>query len=119
MTSLATETFGIPLAYVIVTALALWAVISARGNYAVKALVICSSLVFGVLLWFSLTDLQGFVGNFTATVTHQDGTAEQMPVGSVVVATGYREFDATRIERLGYGKHLDVITSFELELEHV
>jgi heterodisulfide reductase subunit A len=32
-----------------------------------------------------------------------------------VVCTGYREFDASRIERLGYGKHLDVITSFELE----
>ncbi len=63
----------------------------------------------------TLTDLQGFVGNFTATVTHQDGRGTQLPVGSVVVCTGYREFDATRIERLGYGKHLDVITSFELE----
>ncbi len=63
----------------------------------------------------TLTDLQGFVGNFTATVTHQGGTETEIPVGGVVVCTGYREFDATRIERLGYGKHLDVITSFEFE----
>lgn len=60
MTSLATETVGIPLAYVIVTSLVLWAVIAARGNWAVKTLVICASLLFGILLWFSLTDIQGW-----------------------------------------------------------
>ena len=57
---MATDNFGIPLAYVIVTALVLWAVIASRGNWAAKALAICCSLLFGILLWFSLTDLQGW-----------------------------------------------------------
>ena len=68
-----------------------------------------------VLLRSTLTGLDGFVGNFEATVSETRGENRVLAVGSVVVCTGYREFDASRIERLGYGKHQDVITSFELE----
>lgn len=68
-----------------------------------------------VLLGARLTDLQGFVGNFKATIKLPDIPDSVLEVGAVVVCTGYQEFDATRIERLGYGKHHDVITSFELE----
>ena len=39
----------------------------------------------------------------------------ELEVGSVVVCTGYKEFDATRIQQYGYGRLPDVITSFELE----
>ncbi|RKZ19392.1 hypothetical protein DRQ50_02150 [bacterium] len=88
---------------------------SARDILAEKIILAESNPRIDVQLRSTLTDLQGFVGNFQATVTHQDGAAQQLDVGSVVVCTGYREFDASRIERLGYGKHLDVITSFELE----
>lgn len=68
-----------------------------------------------VLLRSRMTELQGFVGNFTATISHQSGMETQLEVGSVIVCTGYQEFDATRVERLGYGRYRDVITSFELE----
>lgn len=60
MTSLAIDTFGIPLAYVIVAALLLWAVITARGSWLLKAVLIAATLLFGVALWHSLTDLQGW-----------------------------------------------------------
>ena len=38
-----------------------------------------------------------------------------MEIGNVVVCTGYKEFDASRIIHYGYGKLPNVITSFELE----
>ncbi len=46
-----------------------------------------------------------------------DGAEEerQVDVGSVIVCTGYREFDAARATHLGYGKLPNVITSFEFE----
>jgi heterodisulfide reductase subunit A len=36
-------------------------------------------------------------------------------VGNIVVATGFKVFDATKAERFGYGKYHNVITSLELE----
>jgi len=68
-----------------------------------------------VLLNTRLTELKGFVGNFTATVEDDTGLAGDRAVGGVVVCTGYRPFDAGRIGSLGYGRLPDVITSFELE----
>ncbi len=40
---------------------------------------------------------------------------ETIEVGAIIVATGFRPFDATIIEELGYGENPDVITSVELE----
>lgn len=36
-------------------------------------------------------------------------------VGNIVVATGYKPFDAARIEQFGYGKFPNVLTSLEFE----
>jgi len=72
-------------------------------------------------------DLTGFMGNFTAkiqkngkqiNVKNQSKTSDsttEVNIGSVVVCTGYKEFDASRITHYGYGKLPNVITSFELE----
>jgi heterodisulfide reductase subunit A len=65
-----------------------------------------------------LLDLSGFVGNFIATIQVPDRRVDarlQVDVGSVIVCTGYREFDAARATHLGYGKLPNVITSFEFE----
>jgi heterodisulfide reductase subunit A len=66
-----------------------------------------------------VTNLTGFVGNFRATIQQQNGQAFEKPnevqIGNVVVCTGYKEFDASRITHYGYGKLPNVITSFELE----
>jgi len=71
-----------------------------------------------VLLRTQLRALSGFVGNYRATVETSDGGAPSqstIPVGNVVVATGYKEFDAARVTHYGWGKLPNVITSFEFE----
>jgi len=70
-----------------------------------------------VLLGAEVESLEGFVGNFTATVRGQNGSPfrRSVEVGNVIVATGYKEFDASRITYYGYGKLPNVITSFEFE----
>ena len=68
-----------------------------------------------VLLRSRLRELTGYVGNFTARVHNANGGLRHLDVGSVVVCTGYREFDAARASEFGYGRLPDVITSFELE----
>lgn len=68
-----------------------------------------------------VTELSGYIGNFVATIKHFDGKAVtddtpfKVDIGNVIVCTGYKEFDASRIVHYGYGKLPDVITSFELE----
>ena len=68
-----------------------------------------------------LTGLTGFIGNFRATIQMQNGKPEnisnpvEVEIGNVIVCTGFKEFDASRIVHYGYGKLPNVITSFELE----
>jgi heterodisulfide reductase subunit A2 len=68
-----------------------------------------------VLLGSELVELKGYVGNFRPKVRTADGTLRALDVGSVVVCTGFQEFDARRVQGYGYGRLPDVITSFELE----
>jgi len=74
-----------------------------------------------VYLNSKLTELSGFVGNFAAKIKHFNGEPEnsakvmEVAIGNVVIGTGYKEFDASRITHYGYGKMPNVITSFELE----
>ena len=46
---------------------------------------------------------------------HQKDREIEINVGNIVVATGFKPFDASRIERYGYGKYKNVLTSLELE----
>jgi heterodisulfide reductase subunit A len=39
----------------------------------------------------------------------------EIEVGNIVVATGFKAFDATKVDRYGYGKLPNVLTSIELE----
>ncbi|MGQ9589292.1 MAG: CoB--CoM heterodisulfide reductase iron-sulfur subunit A family protein [Planctomycetota bacterium] len=72
-----------------------------------------------LLLRSELRSLSGFVGNYLAVVETLDGgsgpSVQKLRVGNVVVATGYKEFDASRITHYGYGKLPNVVTSFEFE----
>jgi heterodisulfide reductase subunit A len=44
----------------------------------------------------------------------KDETIE-IKVGNIVVATGFKTFDAKKVERFGYGKYPNVLTSLEFE----
>lgn len=46
---------------------------------------------------------------------HQQDEEIEVNVGNIVLATGFEPFDASRIERYGYGKYPNVLTSLELE----
>ena len=74
-----------------------------------------------VFMHSKVTTLSGFVGNFAATIESlpengsRDNHTTEIKIGNVIICTGYKEFDATRITHYGYGKLPNVITSFELE----
>jgi heterodisulfide reductase subunit A2 len=74
-----------------------------------------------VYLESKVTEVTGFIGNFKAKIQLCDKKADNnawktnVKIGNVVVCTGYKEFDASRIVHYGYGKLPNVITSFELE----
>jgi heterodisulfide reductase subunit A len=74
-----------------------------------------------VYLGSKVTELTGFIGNFKAIIQLNNGKPakekkpDEVEIGNVIVCTGYKEFDASRIIHYGYGKLPDVITSFELE----
>jgi heterodisulfide reductase subunit A len=68
-----------------------------------------------IFLNAELTELKGFNGNFKPRLRTEDGELLELDAGSVLVCTGYKEFDASRIEQYGYGRLPDLITSFELE----
>jgi heterodisulfide reductase subunit A2 len=74
-----------------------------------------------VMIESNLIDLTGYVGNFTAKVEtigfegSNYASYREFKVGNVIVATGYQEFDASRMTHYGYGKLPNVITSFEFE----
>jgi len=74
-----------------------------------------------VMIESNLIELSGYIGNFSAKVETVgfEGTTyasyRDVKVGNVIVATGYQEFDASRMTHYGYGKLPNVITSFEFE----
>lgn len=42
-------------------------------------------------------------------------TTEELEVGSIILATGFKTFDARRLPRYGYGKYPNVYTSLDVE----
>lgn len=45
----------------------------------------------------------------------QEDTVEEVEVGAVILATGFKSFDASRIREYGYGRFPDVLTAEEFE----
>jgi len=85
-----------------------------------------------VLLNARMTNVEGYVGNFTVTMESMQGDKDtngqgekdlstcvpvslSAEVGSIIVATGYDVFDPHRKPELGYGQYPNVITSLEME----
>jgi len=94
---------------------------SARDLLTERITRIMTNKKVNVYLESKVTELTGFIGNFKATIQSLDGKlvkenkTVEVEIGNVVVCTGYKEFDASRIIHYGYGKLPNVITSFELE----
>jgi quinone-modifying oxidoreductase subunit QmoB len=58
--------------------------------------------------------MEGQPGLLDVTITSQ-GEAETLRIGTVVVATGWKPYDATKLTKLGYGLSKDVVTNIEME----
>ena len=61
-----------------------------------------------------VTKTAGQPGAFSVTLS-QGGQEITEQVGAIVVATGFRPYDATKLGHLGYGASPDVVTGVELE----
>ena len=57
---------------------------------------------------------EGQPGHFKITLKQGDNT-EEITVGSIILATGWKPYDATKLDNLGYGKFPNVITQIEME----
>lgn len=55
--------------------------------------------------------ISGAPGMFNVTLSQGD----VLRVGAIVQATGFRPYDASKLEYLGYGKYPDVITGYQME----
>jgi len=62
----------------------------------------------------SLDTMEGQPGLLDATIK-AGGEVETIRVGSVVLAVGWKPYDATKLSHLGYGVSKDVITNIEME----
>ena len=61
-----------------------------------------------------VTEVAGYVGNFQVKIRQGERTNE-VPVGVIVVATGFEVFDAHLKPELGYGVYPEVITTADFE----
>jgi quinone-modifying oxidoreductase subunit QmoB len=57
---------------------------------------------------------EGQPGAFDVTIT-SNGNSEVVKIGSIILAAGWRPYDANKLEHLGYGKSKDVVTNIEFE----
>lgn len=62
-----------------------------------------------------VVEVNGYYGNFQASVRSGNDNVLRLSVGAIVVATGYDLFDPKRRPELGYGTYPHVITSAEFE----
>ncbi len=62
----------------------------------------------------ALAKLEGAPGLYTATVTSGAGE-EQLPIGAVVLATGWKPIEGSFLAPMGYGKFKNVVTTAEFE----
>ncbi len=59
-------------------------------------------------------DISGYVGNFIADIKGKGGD-KKIEFGNIVVATGLKPFEASKVDNYGYGKLPNVVTSLEFE----
>jgi quinone-modifying oxidoreductase subunit QmoB len=57
---------------------------------------------------------QGAPGMFDVTLK-QDGNRTNLRIGSIIQATGFRSYDAGKLDYLGYGQYPDVVTNYQME----
>lgn len=62
----------------------------------------------------TIASIEGGPGEYTVTID-RNGTTETFPAGAIVLAAGWKPYDASKLGHLGYGKHRNVVTNLEFE----
>ena len=62
----------------------------------------------------SIASIEGQPGQYTTTV-NSNGSSEAITIGSVILAIGWKPYDANKLDHLGYGKFKNVVTNVEME----
>ncbi len=62
-----------------------------------------------------VTGVSGKSGDYSVKVKTGEGKATDLEVGAIIVATGFKPFDAARKGEFGYDREKNVITALELE----
>ena len=62
----------------------------------------------------SIEKITGQPGQFDVSLK-SNGTSSEFRVGAIVQATGWKPYDAAKLDHLGYGKFKNVITNVEME----
>ena len=57
---------------------------------------------------------EGQPGLYDVTIASSAGS-ETVKIGAIVMAAGWKPYDATKLDYLGYGKYKNVVTNFEFE----
>ncbi len=61
-----------------------------------------------------LEKTDGQPGLYDVTIS-ANGASETIKIGAIVMATGWKPYDASKIDHLGYGKFKNVVTNIEFE----
>ena len=67
-----------------------------------------------IALSAQLEKVSGQPGNFEVTIK-QNGKSENFKVGAIVLATGWKPYDARNFEQYGFGKYANVVTNVSFE----
>ncbi|KJR44056.1 methyl-viologen-reducing hydrogenase subunit delta, partial [Candidatus Magnetoovum chiemensis] len=62
----------------------------------------------------TIKSIDGEPGMYKATI-ETNGSTEDLDFGALVFATGWRPYDAKKLDHLGYGKFKNVVTNIEME----
>jgi quinone-modifying oxidoreductase subunit QmoB len=64
----------------------------------------------------TIDKISGQPGQFDVTIkTNGNGAGQQLRAGSIIQATGWKPYDASKLGHLGYGESANVITNVQME----
>jgi len=62
----------------------------------------------------TIASIEGEPGMYRATL-NVNGSEETVEIGAIILATGWKPYEASRLDHLGYGKFKNVVTNVEME----
>lgn len=67
-----------------------------------------------VFISSEIDKISGEPGNFNVTIK-QDGKSFDTKISSIILATGWKPYDASKLTHLGYGQNPNIITNIQME----